>query len=79
MYVCSRYFRITLFQSIRGTLQPVHSVAVHARPLSADRVQVAKQLPLATISFANATPPRPTERALKVTNAAERRLERRGG
>ena len=40
---------------------------------------VTKQLPLATISFANATPPRPTERALKVTNAAERRLERRGG
>jgi len=40
---------------------------------------VTKQLPLATISFANATPPRPTERALKVTDAAERRLERRGG
>ena len=50
MHVCSRYFRITLFQSIRGTLQSVHSFAVHARPLSADRVQVAKQLPLASMN-----------------------------
>ena len=38
---------------------------------------VAHQLPIATVTFANPTPPRPTERALKVTNAAERALIRK--
>ena len=38
---------------------------------------VSHQLPLCTVHIANRTPPRPTERALKVTNAAERALIRK--
>ena len=38
---------------------------------------VSPQLPLCTVHIANRTPPRPTERALKVTNAAERALIRK--
>ena len=40
---------------------------------------VNNQLPLATISFANPTPARPTHRALKITDQAERTLARRQG
>ena len=38
---------------------------------------VACQLPLATITFSNRTPARPTDKALRVTNAAERALMRK--
>ena len=38
---------------------------------------VSHQLPIATVSFANPTPPRPTDKAMKVSNAAEKALIRK--